>query len=1326
MCRNARRALRLTVVLLLIVYSSAVLTKSLHSDNQHNGIVSVEVAHNGVGGHAIAHAEAKGAPNSTADLPEAQTADGKGTQNSTADLLEAQEYEQQPSKVWDGTELVTNVYAKQLERLLPYDLKGYEWQLCYSSKKNNNSMSEFSHQCSGKRDTITLARMTNPAGRVVGGFRSVPLTGRSGEAEWSKDGKAFIFGFTTDDYVKAFKQIHPQFAVYKNPASIGLWGGGHDLKIVNPPYIYFNPHTYADAEEKLPLSLNQLAGDQSGGSTCHPNTKIRCINLVEVFYKKEALDEAVGPPGYPGPPGPPGPKGQTGPRGATGSKGATGARGATGYKGAKGDAGNKGAKGPKGDKGNTGDKGLTGQKGNKGSQGFTGQQGTKGSKGLTGNKGQKGDVGVHGSKGATGDKGLAGDKGNTGAKGNRGDTGNTGAKGDTGNKGQKGAKGDKGNKGQRGAKGAKGDTGVTGDHGDHGAKGDKGDKGVTGAKGDTGNKGRKGNTGAKGVTGVGGDTGAKGKTGDRGARGETGQKGHTGDEGIKGKQGEKGDKGNKGAKGVQGTTGKTGAPGKKGAKGDKGSTGAKGDAGDKGAKGELGVTGDQGARGKNGTIGDRGAPGKNGVDGEIGDPGKEGKTGDTGKQGPMGMHGLDGAIGPPGDTGEDGLPGDAGKIGPPGSPGAPGKMGSDGDTGGPGETGKIGEKGKPGSPGSPGKLGVRGPPGDSGSMGGEGGTGSPGSPGQPGSPGKDGKDGKDGAPGTPGSPATPAPTAPGSDVHVEVGPPGPPGSTSMYANAQGALLAASNAAKHEVQEAATAAELEVEAHEQQVHEARQQLAEGMLESQDKLCQAEKRLADTEEALDTSKLHASGYQEELSCANLLAQSREEATCEKAEWSRKQAVAALAEVGTLRSSLQLAETDMEEFKHQNRSLRNRISELEAELAKQRSEASQICENLGFAERRCSSAEVELNKTRSRAHAVATALIAETHESSVLRCQIRELTGAGLDDSTCVMQGNDKDKQLSKLPCGDDSKLQVLRQELRETRGGQPLSDVTGAWQCVLPLEARLLSSSQEQKDCFEAVARGDVAKHTDPLHSQSCIIDRSSTEVAKPRRATAPASARVLQELAEDFPTARGVSYGEQVQTPGQTEDMGLSSSYSSLVGFSSSSLEASGPHPVQLHQNRLKNMTPGGEENASDSLTRKCGEVSPFDISPAPGHVGRLSSFWEGNSSICSPCGRPTPPTPTPPPATGSAPGGGRKSSGVTVRSRIRSRENSAQQQCGGGSPSRSMSPVRKLRQVGGASPCASPLREVMSPGANIGANVATSFGSPCASPTRASPTRLRV
>jgi len=149
------------------------------------------------------------------------------------------------------------------------------------------------------------------------------------------------------------------------------------------------------------------------------------------------------------------------------------------------------------------------------------------------------------------------------------------------------------------------------------------------------------------------------------------------------------------------------------------------------------------------------------------------------------------------------------------------------------------------------------------------------------------------------------------------------------------------------------------------------------------------------------------------------------------------------------------------------------LQAKLATQVEETSEVQSKLQDAERRFNSAEsgmeflhTELSGTRRRSEQVKEALAVEKTEVSVLRCRVRELEAkvdefSGPSAAACVTSSfadNDVALAMPKKLDAVETPGDAGRQEFRETKGREPLSDMTGNWQSVRDLETSLVSAKK----------------------------------------------------------------------------------------------------------------------------------------------------------------------------------------------------------------------------------------------------------------------------
>lgn len=161
----------------------------------------------------------------------------------------------------------------------------------------------------------------------------------------------------------------------------------------------------------------------------------------------------------------------------------------------------------------------------------------------------------------------------------------------------------------------------------------------------------------------------------------------------------------------------------------------------------------------------------------------------------------------------------------------------------------------------------------------------------------------------------------------------------------------------------------------------------------------------------------------------------------------------------------------------------TKLQGELTSQMQEVSEMQSQLKQAERRFNTAEsgfefmhTELSRQRRDSEQVWKALAVEQKDTSVLRVRVKELetecsgysgtsrmasitpTPRADIDSIFVTPKHGIQKKLTEDPGSVSNCLALgaLRQDMRETKGREPLSDMTGNWQRVRALEARLVSS------------------------------------------------------------------------------------------------------------------------------------------------------------------------------------------------------------------------------------------------------------------------------
>jgi len=145
-------------------------------------------------------------------------------------------------------------------------------------------------------------------------------------------------------------------------------------------------------------------------------------------------------------------------------------------------------------------------------------------------------------------------------------------------------------------------------------------------------------------------------------------------------------------------------------------------------------------------------------------------------------------------------------------------------------------------------------------------------------------------------------------------------------------------------------------------------------------------------------------------------------------------------------------------------------------------------------------ELAEARQHVHELTAALLAEQSEGSLLRCQLRELRGeprlsicsvarrasnttaAVTTARTCegkeasMLYGmSSKDGSQLAGASGEGAKLQAVRRELRNKAGGQPLTDMTCAWQRAQVLEDGITCA-------FAALSPPGSPRQTDRSHAR----------------------------------------------------------------------------------------------------------------------------------------------------------------------------------------------------------------------------------------------------
>jgi hypothetical protein len=317
--------------------------------------------------------------------------------------------------------------------------------------------------------------------------------------------------------------------------------------------------------------------------------------------------------------------------------------------------------------------------------------------------------------------------------------------------------------------------------------------------------------------------------------------------------------------------------------------------------------------------------------------------------------------------------------------------------------------------------------------------------------------------------------------------------------------------------------------------ARCQLNEVQARSQDMMQREREKLALVENARDSSQQQVECLREELKSTEASVARHTLMSAETLERARTDTLTISAEAGAWRTSLSEASAKSDSLARHCEDLERESSTLRFQLDTQAAEISEAQARLQKAEHRFNAAEsgtdylhTELSRTRKHAEHIVEALAVEQSDASVLRCRIRELEsqlaeGSGafafkLGDEHPFNQ-SDKDSQpfnhsdKEPIPVTKDSDYQNeffnmsqskmdisaelgnLRKELRESRGGEPLSDMTGAWQRVQALEARCSPSAiqglqaspsaiQDMSVTFDATAQSP---------NRNMITRRSSSNV-----------------------------------------------------------------------------------------------------------------------------------------------------------------------------------------------------------------------------------------
>jgi len=269
--------------------------------------------------------------------------------------------------------------------------------------------------------------------------------------------------------------------------------------------------------------------------------------------------------------------------------------------------------------------------------------------------------------------------------------------------------------------------------------------------------------------------------------------------------------------------------------------------------------------------------------------------------------------------------------------------------------------------------------------------------------------------------------------------------------------------------------------------ARSQLSEIQARSQESLQREKEQLALVEHARDVAQQQVECLREELKSTEASVARHTLLSAETLERARTDTLTISSEAGAWRTSLSEATAKSDSLARHSENLERESVFLRARLATQAEEISEAKARLQKAEHRFSAAESgtdflhsELSRTRKHSEHVMSALAVEQSDASVLRCRVRELETQLVECSGSysfkiedAQMFNHSDKDLTPVPKDSNcqsglfdmsqSKLDIsaelgtLRQELRASRGGEPLSDMTGAWQRVQALEARCSPSA-----------------------------------------------------------------------------------------------------------------------------------------------------------------------------------------------------------------------------------------------------------------------------
>jgi len=287
---------------------------------------------------------------------------------------------------------------------------------------------------------------------------------------------------------------------------------------------------------------------------------------------------------------------------------------------------------------------------------------------------------------------------------------------------------------------------------------------------------------------------------------------------------------------------------------------------------------------------------------------------------------------------------------------------------------------------------------------------------------------------------------------------------------QGALLMVQNRAQSFVEHEQEHAAFAVSQAYEEIAEVRSSASEWQAHFHSEAHCMQQRLLHTEQLRDEYQTHMRGYMEELQAVQTLSLEEKAEGHEALEKSRAEAMALLVELSSVRAGLRQTTAGSEILEGRGQELQQECRVLQAQLLGQAEQATKANNNLQQVQSRFNAAEfsveflhTELAQTRTHSEEVCAALAVEQSESSVLRCRVRELT-ARLEENLAVPLGcSPRDaeeerissKELSVLskPGGfKEPELEMLRKEMRDNKGGEPLSDITGSMQCLHALEAQ----------------------------------------------------------------------------------------------------------------------------------------------------------------------------------------------------------------------------------------------------------------------------------